>query len=321
MAHDEFRLPDGTQIGHVHLIVSDLDRSLGFYEELLGFRRALVTEHPPRLVETVALSATGDAPYHLLLTERVQAVPKPPGTTGIYHLAIRFPHRAALARVFARLAASRYLLQGASDHKVSEAIYLADPDGIGIELYADRPAGDWPWEGDQVAMATDPLDVQALLAEASLEDEPWRGIDPATDIGHVHLHVSDLARAEAFYSGILGLQVTQRGYAGALFLSAGGYHHHVGLNIWAGQGAPRPPAEAVGMSSFALRIPHEAAWRAVLARGEAAGLDFAARDTEQGTSAILIDPDGNRVEVMLDRWVEEALQTESEERNEKEAKP
>ena len=311
MARDEFRLPDGTHIGHVHLQVSEMERSLGFYEDLLGFKRALETAHPPRLAETVALSATGQAPFHLLLTERVQSSPKPPGTTGLYHLAIRFPNRQALARVFARLVTNRYLLQGASDHKVSEAIYLADPDDIGIELYADRPAGEWPREGDQVAMATDPLDVQALLAEASLDDEPWQGIDPRTDIGHVHLHVSDLARAEAFYHGILGLEVTQRGYPGALFLSAGGYHHHVGLNIWAGRGAPRPPLEAVGMLSFSLRIPSEAAWREVLARSEAAGLDFAARDTEQGTSTLLVDPDGNGVEVMLagaDERVEEALQ-------------
>jgi catechol 2,3-dioxygenase len=311
MARDEFRLPDGTYIGHVHLQVSDLGRALGFYEELLGFKRALETAHPPRVAETVALSATGAAPYRLLLTERRQAGPKPPRTTGLYHLAIRFPGRRALARVFARLVAHRYLLHGASDHKVSEAIYLSDPDGIGIELYADRPSKEWPREGDQVAMATDPLDVQALLAEAGLDDEPWQGAHPGTDIGHVHLHVSDLGRAEAFYHGILGLDVTQRGYPGALFLSAGGYHHHVGLNVWAGQGAPRPPENAVGMLSFALRIPGEAAWRALLARAEAAGLEYAARDTEQGTSALLVDPDGNGVEVMLagpDRHVEEALQ-------------
>jgi catechol 2,3-dioxygenase len=316
MASDEFRLPDGTHIGHVHLQVSHLERSLGFYEELLGFKRALETAHPPRLVETVALSATGKAPYHLLLTERAQARPRPPRTTGLYHLAIRFPSRRALARAFARLVANRYLLQGASDHKVSVAIYLADPDDIGIELYADRPKRDWPREGDQVAMATDPLDVQALLAEVALDEEPWRGCHPETDIGHVHLHVSDLERAEAFYSGILGLEVTQRGYPGALFLSAGGYHHHVGLNTWAGQGASRPPLEAVGMLSFALRIPDEAAWRAVLARAEAAGLEFAARDTEQGRSTLFIDPDGNGVEVITgdaDEHIQGALQTRSRE--------
>jgi catechol 2,3-dioxygenase len=314
MAREATRLPDGTHIGHVHLQVSDLERSLGFYEELLGFKRALETAHPPRLAETVALSATGNAPYHVLLTQRRQAVPRPPRTTGLYHLAIRFPDRQALARAFTRLAAHRYLLHGASDHKVSEAIYLADPDGLGIELYADRPSRDWPREGDQVAMATDPLDVQALLAEASLADEPWQGVHPATDIGHVHLHVSDLGQAEAFYKGILGLEVTQRGYPGALFLSAGGYHHHVGLNIWAGRGAPRPPDDAVGMLSFALRIPGETAWRGVLARAEAAGLEFAARDTEQGTSTLLVDPDGNGVEVMLagpDQHIEEALQAQS----------
>ena len=316
MPSDKSVLPDDTHIGHVHLQVSDLDRSLGFYEELLGFRRALKTHHPPRLAETVALSATGRAPYHILLSERAQARPKPSRTTGLYHLAIRFPDRLALARTFARLVAHRYLLQGASDHKVSEAIYLADPDDIGIELYADRPATEWPQQGDQVAMATLPLDVQALLAEAALDERPWQGVHPGTDIGHVHLHVSDLGRAEAFYNGILGLEVTQRGYPGALFLSAGGYHHHVGLNVWAGQGAPRPPLDAVGMLSFALRIRDETAWRAVLARAEAAGLDFAARDTEQGTSTILVDPDGHRVEVMLDERVQDALQSETEQRSE-----
>ena len=199
-----------------------------------------------------------------------------------------------------RLATHSWPFQGFADHLVSEALYLADPDGNGLELYADRPPERWTQRNGQIVMGTEPLDVDGLVAEADGESASWHGIDPGADIGHVHLHVADLARAEAFYHGLLGLDVTQQGYPGALFLSAGGYHHHLGINTWAGTGAPPPPAEAVGLLSFTLQIPDGKAWRAALARLAGAGMaPEVQHDCPGKRIALFRDPDGLGVELVL----------------------
>ena len=180
------------------------------------------------------------------------AVPKPRRTTGLYHFAILVPSRAALGRSLRRLVDARYPLTGAADHLVSEAIYLDDPDGLGIEIYRDRPRDSWRrLAGGQIAMSTDPLDVQNVLDEPGAETA-WNGLDAATVMGHVHLHVPHLDTAEQFYCGRIGFDPMLRGYPGALFVSAGGYHHHLGLNTWAGVGAPPPPENAVGLQSFTI---------------------------------------------------------------------
>jgi catechol 2,3-dioxygenase len=293
-ATQPFRLPADTHIGHVHLQVADLNRSLGFYRDLLGFR--LVSLDGPMAM----LSATGQAPYHVLLTERPGARRKPPRTTGLYHVAIRYPSRRSLARTLRRLMENEWPFEGFADHKVSEALYLTDPDGNGVELYADRPRDGWLLQGGQVVMATDPIDLQNLLAEVAADTAAWDGADPGTDIGHVHLHVSDLARAEAFYHGLLGLDVTQRGYPGALFLSAGGYHHHLAVNVWAGVGAPPPPLDAAGLVSFALYIPDEETWETLQKRIERAGLETEnRRDYGYAVSIPIADPAGNGVELLV----------------------
>ncbi len=245
---NDFRLPDGTHIGYVHLQISDMKRSLHFYETLLGMKR----------VGDVGgvLSASGRSPYHILLTEYRGARPKPARSAGLYHIAIRYPNRRALAKAFRRLYEHQVDFQGFSDHLVSEAIYLADPDGNGIELYVDRPRELWKINQGQIEMATRQLDIESLMSELSEKDDDATGIDPNTDIGHVHVHVSDLQKAEDFYHRVLGFDVTQRSYPGALFLSAGGYHHHIGVNIWAGQGAPPAPSDAAGLLSFGIEIPN-----------------------------------------------------------------
>lgn len=291
----EFRLPAAAGIGSVHLRVSDLSTALDFYGRLLGFYQVV------RRNNTAYLSAHQDRPYHILLTEVAGARPKPPRTTGLYHIAIRLPDRPALARVVKRLIAAGWPLQGAADHRVSEAIYLADPDGSGVELYTDRPRDEWAWVNGQIAMATEPLDVGALLDTIADEDDTPAAIDPRTDIGHVHLHVSDLGRAEAFYSGLLGFDVTQRSYPGALFLSAGGYHHHLGVNIWAGRGAPPPPSDAAGLIAFALRVPDHETWQALVDRLSAAGRRLEPQRADSGGAASLVhDPDGNGVLLVSD---------------------
>jgi catechol 2,3-dioxygenase len=293
---NSFRLPAEAHIGHVHLQVSSLARSLAFYADLLGFHEV---SHEG---DTVCLSATRQPPEHILLTELPGARPKPRRSTGLYHVAIRLPNRRGLARVLQRLLAYGWPLQGASDHEVSEALYLSDPDGNGLELYADRPRDRWPRSNGQIAMSTDALDMDGLLAEVTGDETPWTGISPETDIGHVHLHVSDLARAEAFYHELLGLDVTQRSYPGALFLSAGSYHHHLGLNIWAGVGAPPPPPDAVGLLSFGLHIPDAETWHSLLARAREAGVPIEAwRGSEYTMGALIRDPDHIGVELVVDR--------------------
>jgi catechol 2,3-dioxygenase len=285
--HD-FHLPPGTHIAYAHLRVANLERSLQFYRDLLGFHAI------DREDATVRLSPTGQRPPEIILTGYPGAQPKPPRTTGLYHIAIRLPDRLALARTLHRLLESDWPLQGAADHLVSEAIYLPDPDGNGLELYTDRPRERWVWDGDQVAMATEALDVAGLLVEAN-RGGPWTGIDPATDIGHVHLHVSDLARAEAFYSDLLGFDVTQRTYPGALFVAAGGYHHHLGLNTWAGHGAPPPPPDAAGLVAFGICLPDQETWQTVVNRAKEAGVPVEAQDDGDSPGALLHDSDRNAV--------------------------
>lgn len=284
-----FRLPAGTGIGRVRLRVRDLARSLAFYRDLLGLR--VVDRDGPR----ARLSATGRPPELLVLEEDPLAVPKPPGTTGLYHFAVLFPERRDLARAFLRLHRHGWPFHGFSDHGVSEAIYLPDPDGNGVELYADRPRAAWPWRDGRLAMVTRPLDLDDLLASLGGEGTASTGgeaaVPPGTTIGHVHLHVADLEAAEAFYAGALGLEVTQRDYPGARFFAAGGYHHHVGTNVWAGRHAPRPPARAVGLLDFSLRLPGRAALEELVEHLRRGGQ----RVLADGEAWVVHDADGHAI--------------------------
>jgi catechol 2,3-dioxygenase len=290
-----FSLPSGTHIANVHLRVSDLDAAESFYVRLLGFRAG-----ERGAADTEArIYATRRNPPIILLTEQADAVPKPPRTTGLYHVAIRLPSRLELARVLHRLLEHDWPLHGISDHGVSEAIYTADPDGNGIELYFDLPSAFWPMEDGNIAMTSMPLDPNDLLSELAEDDMPWAGANPYTDIGHVHLQVSDLAKSERFYHSLLGLEVTQSDYPGALFLSVGGYHHHVGVNVWASRGASPPPPNAVGLISFAMEVPDEQTWQILRDRLEAAGVvtqNVAAVGYSKGF--LVNDPDSNAIEVV-----------------------
>ncbi|MFO7262005.1 MAG: VOC family protein [bacterium] len=281
-------LPPATRLGHVRLRVRDLDNVLDFYQRVLGLR---IIE---RDGDVASLSASGAAPPLLVLEGRPGAPPRPFRSTGLYHFAILLPDRRALAQALLRLARRRWPLQGASDHLVSEALYLADPEGNGIELYADRPRESWPIRPDgEIAMATEPLDLDGLLREAGPDEGDDAPLHPGAVVGHIHLNVSDLAASEAFYHGVLGFDVTTRSYPGALFLAAGGYHHHIGTNIWAGRGAPRPPEGAAGLVHFEVVIPDDAAREAVLARARSAGAPV-----EPVNGGVRIsDPDGIHVVV------------------------
>jgi len=268
-----------TAIGVVHLTVRDLDRVAAFYQDSIG-----LTAH--RREPTVAWLGAGD--QELLALWESENAKRVGGTTGLYHLAILLPSRAELGASLRRLIANHTRLHGASDHGVSEALYLSDPEGNGIEIYRDRLKADWPRVGGEIAMTSDPIDLDALAAEPGGRDD--RLIAPGTVIGHVHLRVSDVAEAERFYAEALGFDVVAR-YESATFLSAGGYHHHIGLNAWETRGAPAAPRGSAGLRQFELRLPDQAARDDVLDRVLGAGYEV---DQDDGSPRVQ-DPSGNRI--------------------------
>jgi catechol 2,3-dioxygenase len=235
-----YRLPNETHLGRVRLQVGDLGRSRAYYERVLGLQ--VIEEREGNLV----LAARGDARPLVELSELHGATPVPRrGRIGLYHFAILLPDRASLGRFLAHIE-ELGAYAGMSDHFVSEAIYLTDPDGLGIEIYADRPRSAWKNHDGQLVMTTVPLDIGSVMRAAadSADGVTWRGMPPGTVIGHVHLHVGDLESAAEFYHGGLGLDKTVWNYPGALFLSAGGYHHHLGTNTWAAGAPPAGPEDA-----------------------------------------------------------------------------
>ena len=215
----------------------------------------------------------------------------PSFSTGLFHLAILVPDRAELARSLQRLARAGWRLTGASDHLVSEALYLRDPEGNGIEIYRDRPREEWRRDGDELAMATLPLDLESVLGELEQDEAPANGMPSGTTMGHVHLQVADIPPVEGFYNGALGLDVMVRSYPGALFLAAGGYHHHLGLNTWQSQGAPAPPEGALGLDHYELVLPSAAERDSAADRLADAGANPARLDE----GVLATDPSGNRV--------------------------
>jgi catechol 2,3-dioxygenase len=272
----------GTSMGAVRLAAADRDRLRDFYRDAIG-----LAELEPE--DDVVRMGVGDEPL-VELVEEPSAPPREAGTSGLFHLAILVPGRADLARALQRVAEARWRLSGASDHLVSEALYLSDPEGNGIELYRDRPREEWSVRDGQVQMATLPLDLDSVLGELRREDADT-AMPPGTRMGHVHLNVGDIAAAEAFYSGALGFDVTVRGYPGALFVSAGGYHHHLGLNTWMGEGAPPPPPGTRGLRHFEIKLPGAAQLAAEEDRLREAGFE----PRREGDRVLATDPSGNGV--------------------------
>ncbi len=255
-----------TTIGEIELYVSNLERSVHYYQDALGFK--LHSQEGSQAV-------LGAGSRRLIILVEKPGTKPAKNTTGLYHFAILLPDRRSLARLLYHLAENETEIQGASDHGVSEALYLADPDGIGIELYRDRKRSEWPVDDlGKLQMDTDELDIDDLVMELKDGVPPWDGIADKTVIGHVHLHVRDLAEAEQFYTKVLGFQLMQRYASGAIFVSAGGYHHHVGLNTWAGVGAPPPPADATGLRWFEILLPDTATLEGIQGRLKAAGVEF-----------------------------------------------
>jgi len=283
------KMPANIELGEVKLKVSNLERSLQYYQEVLGFG---VLRQEGMIAE---LGAPG-GPALLVLEEIADAVIVPPNrTTGLYHYAVLLPTRRDLGIALRRMIELGIEI-GQADHGVSEALYISDPDHNGIEIYRDRPRSEWQYEANgDVHMVTEPIDWRGLLHEAG--DHEWKGIPSGTKIGHVHLHVHDLNAAHKFYCEQLGFDLMVDGgrFMGALFVAAGGYHHHLGLNVWAGRGAPRPPENGTGLAYYTIGFPDEASRQTVIDRLREHDISVEDRD---GTSFVH-DPSGNWIRLVV----------------------
>lgn len=268
------------RIGKVRLHVRDLPLVSGFYQDALG------------LVQTGADSDTvtlGTATHPLLeLVSKPGLTPRDPRSAGLFHTAFLLPHRADLGRWLAHARAQNIPLQGASDHIVSEAIYLSDPEGNGIEVYVDRPVSRWQSRNGEIVMATEPLDIRGLLDAAGGQD--WNGAPAGTIVGHMHLQVGDTQIAEDFWNGVMGFDVTNH-YPGATFFGSGGYHHQIAANIWNSRGAGARPEGMAGLAGFEVLVSDRPIRDAIAMRAEAAGR-LVSRTPDTVT---LSDPWNNRI--------------------------
>lgn len=274
-----------TDLGLVALTVKDFAGALEFYKEVMGFQ--LLEEKPGS-----AILGAGGRPL-LALHEDTSARPFSRSSPGLYHFAILLPTRKDLGRWLLHLAESGYPLAGASDHLVSEALYLSDPEDNGIEVYRDRARQDWPrLSNGDLQMASDPLDLRAIVAEAQADPQPWIGLPAGTRLGHMHLQVADIPQARDFYHKVLGFDViVDMERMGALFLSAGGYHHHIGMNTWHSKGGKTSPDGTAGLRHFTVLLPNASALSEVLGRLEAAGVPY----KQEQDGVVVEDPWRNKI--------------------------
>lgn len=286
MPHSQILHPEAA-IGTVHLKVKSLQTSLPFYRDVIGFNLLKQEGHIAELTTDgnhVLLILEESDKFHSLTSRSV---------SGLYHFAILVPDRLSLGLVLRNLAQNKIPI-GQGDHLVSEALYLSDPDGNGIEIYADRPRDTWKRDAQgEYIMTTDPVDIDGLLSVS--EGGQWNGLPSGTRIGHVHFHVGDLIQAKAFYCGVLGFEVVAHYGGEALFISAGGYHHHIGLNTWAGKGAPAAPENAVGLRHFTITLPNTIELDAVVSRIVDADVPF----ERQPNSVSFRDPFGIGIKLVV----------------------
>ncbi len=276
-------LDPATHVGLVTIAVSSLERSLRYYQNGLGF--AVKGQK-----EGLALLGAATGLPILALVEQPNAQLQPARTTGLYHFAILLPARKDLGRFLSHLIESRTPLDGYADHLVSEALYLSDPDGNGIEVYHDRPRSTWTRHNGHVNMGSDQIDLEALMAEGRQDTSAWSGLPAYTTLGHMHLRVGNIPQGVQFYHDVLGFDIMQQ-MPSALFVSAGGYHHHIGMNIWESRNGPQPPHNAVGLRFFTIQLPDTTALTDVVARLQAASWPI----EQQEVGVILHDPWSNKL--------------------------
>lgn len=278
-----FHTPPAAHVEHVKLNISDLDHSIEFYTKTLGFSLLNKNDH------SANLTADGETKI-LSLHQPQNSIPKG-RTSGLYHFAILLPERSDLAAITLHLA-HKNIRFGSADHLVSEALYLNDPDGNGIEIYIDRPAEEWSWKNGRVDMTTDPLNFEDLL-ESFNPKQQWDGMPEYTIMGHLHLHVGNLDSVVKFYTEGLGMDIVYDFPGQAMFMSTEKYHHHIAVNIWNGIGAPAPGENSVGLNYYVLRYPDEISRDAAVSRLEENGFNVTLEDNRIFSA----DPSGNRVEL------------------------
>jgi catechol 2,3-dioxygenase len=281
-----FHTKPTTFVGHVKIKVQHLERSIKFYEEVLGFN---ILERTP---SSVRLTTDGKTSI-LSLEQPENVVPKQRRTTGLYHFAILLPERSDLANIVIHFRENGIRF-AASDHLVSEALYLNDPDGNGIEIYRDRDPSGWNWVDHEVEMTTIPLDMENVLT-SQVAGKSWEGMPEGTVMGHIHLHVAELVKTEEFYVKGLGFDVVNRYGGQALFLSNAKYHHHVAVNLWNGSGAPKPAENSVGLKSFTLIYTDENVRQEAIDHLKKVG----AVVTEENHIFVTQDPSGNTIELAV----------------------
>jgi catechol 2,3-dioxygenase len=273
-----------TTVGIVALSVGNLARSLDYYQSQIGLK----------VLSQSADTATLGVDTPLLRLTEVPGARVVRRATGLYHFALRVPTRHDLALVIRHFAEQQTPVSGASDHLFSEALYLSDPDGHGIEVYRDRPRDTWYDAQNNLRGGTDPLRIQEILGELDGNEPAWSGLPSGTDMGHIHLQIADIAAADRFYLGGIGFE-KMMAMPSASFVSAGGYHHHVGMNTWAGVGVPAPPEGAAHLLSYELQLPNTTALTEVRDRLARATIPF----TEQADGLAVRDPSQNLVLLRL----------------------
>lgn len=266
---EKFNIHPDTTVGKVTLTVKDLPEMARFYEEVIGLTLKKATG------DTAVLGTPTEELVELHMNPAARHVSR---ATGLFHLALLVPDRPSLAHWLYQFLNSGYRLPGASDHGVSEALYLSDPEGNGIEIYRDRPRSEWPTRDGQIQMFTERLDFDGLMKETP--QQPWRKMEDATTMGHVHLKVHNIPQSINFYSNILGFDITSDEYPGAGFVSAGGYHHHLGMNTWQSSGAGPLPSDAAGLARYNIILPNEDARVETKENLQEAG--FAVEETAEG---------------------------------------
>lgn len=271
-------------IGEVSIKVTNLQHSIRYYKEVIGLK---VLEE---IENKAVLTADGQTPF-LILEQPENVVPKQGRTAGLYHFAILLPSRSDLGMFLQHLIDIGYQDVGAGDHLVSEAFYLNDPDGNGIEVYSDRPEETWTWKDDLVEMSTLQIDATGILAEAN---GFWQGMPAGTIMGHIHLHVSDLEKAKEFYTKGLGYDVVSY-YPQAIFMSTGKYHHHIAINTWAGVGAPPAPGNSAGLNWYTIVVPSEEGRKRIIGQLTALNVNV----QQDGNDYITTDPSGNRIRLVV----------------------
>ncbi|MDN7243250.1 VOC family protein [Planococcus sp. N028] len=275
-----------THVSEVGLKVLDLNKMIQFYTETIGFDLIAKTD------KKAELGAGGTT---LLVLETIDGLtPKRERYAGLYHFAILLPDRKELGKILLHLH-QRGIQLGSSDHLVSEALYLSDPEDNGIEIYRDRKAEEWDWNNDEVKMAVDPLDAEGVVRAAQESGETWQGMPANTVMGHIHLHVSDLAQAERFYMEGLGFEVVTTMGRQALFIADQKYHHHIGLNIWNGVGIPALPEKTAGLNYYTLKFDDENKRNTVTAQLREIGAEVA----EESDYLVTKDPAGNAIRLVV----------------------